>query len=62
MIGKLNRLGDKNIGRPVHNHDVLATGYHNLGIDPLDPKNKVFDPAGRPHYLLEDGRPIREII
>ena len=61
MIGKLDRLGDKNIGRPVHNHDVLATVYHNLGIDVLDPKNKVTDPAGRPHYLLEDGRPIGEI-
>ena len=37
------RLGRKH--DPVHYHDVLATVYHNLGIDP---HAMVYDVSGRP--------------
>ncbi len=60
MIGSLDRHGIHNKTRPVHNHEVLATIYHNLGIDVASVK--ITDPAGRPHYLLEHGRPIAELL
>ena len=58
-LGKLDRHGLRNTDRPVHNHEVLATVYHNLGIDTA--KVKVTDPAGRPHYLVKKP-PIKELI
>lgn len=58
MIGRLDRHGIKNIGRRVHNHEVLATVYHNVGIDVDDAR--IVDFAGRPRRLLDHG-PIREL-
>ena len=40
--------------------DVVATLYHNLGIDPGS--TTITDPSGRPHYLLDKGRPISELV
>ena len=48
------------IERPVHYQDVIATLYHNLGIDGR--KTTVIDPTGRPQYLVDTGQPIRELI
>ena len=46
--------------RPIHYRDVLATVYHNLGIDPHDFVRDVND---RPVLILpEDAQPIRELI
>jgi hypothetical protein len=46
--------------RPIHYRDVLATVYHNLGIDPHE---FVRDINERPVPLLpEDARPIRELV
>ena len=59
VIGRLNRHGIANVGRRVHNHEVLATIYHNLGIDVETVR--VVDHAGRPRRLLDHG-PIRELI
>ena len=39
--------------------DVLATIYHVLGIDP---QTSFADFAGRPVPLVDNGKPIREII
>ncbi len=58
-IGSTNRLGEVAKDRPVHMQEVIATIYHNLGIDP---RTTTFnDPAGRPQYLVEH-EPIRELV
>jgi hypothetical protein len=58
-IGATNRLGEFAKDRPVHVQEVLATLYHNLGIDPRT--TTVDDPTGRPQYLVEKP-PIAELI
>ena len=60
VIGSTNRLAESAQTRPVHYGEVLATLYHNLGID-LD-KTTVRDPAGRPRYLIDSHRPIPELV
>ena len=39
--------------------EVMATLYHNLGIDTATAT--IADPTGRPQYLV-DHEPIRELI
>lgn len=46
--------------RPVHIREVFSTLYHNLGIDTA--KTQLIDPAGRPQYLLDDRKPIVELV
>jgi uncharacterized protein (DUF1501 family) len=59
-IGSTNRLGEVAKDRPVHMQEIIATIYHNLGIDP---RTTTFnDPAGRPQYLVEHTEPIRELV
>jgi len=59
VIGSTNRLGEAARDRPVHFQEVLATLYHNLGIDV---RTATFsDPAGRPQYAVEM-RPVAELI
>ena len=60
VIGSTNRLAESAQTRPVHYGEVLATLYHNLGID-LD-STTVRDPAGRPRYLIDSHRPIPELV
>ncbi len=58
-IGSTNRLGEVPKDRPVHTQEVVATLYHNLGIDTST--TTLNDPAGRPQYLVE--RPaIHELV
>ncbi|MDA1162329.1 MAG: DUF1501 domain-containing protein [Planctomycetota bacterium] len=59
-IGATNRLGEFALDRPVHMQEVIATIYHNLGIDPGT--TTISDPTGRPQYLIENRIPIREIV
>ena len=58
-IGATNRLGEYASKRPVHIQEIVATLYHNLGIDPG--ATTITDPAGRPQYLV-DYPPISELI
>lgn len=58
-IGATNRLGEYAVERPVHVQEVLATLYHNLGIDPAT--TTLIDPSGRPQYLVTRP-PIHEIV
>lgn len=58
-IGATNRLGEEAAERPVHMQEVLATLYHNLGIDTATVT--IPDPTGRPQYLV-DHEPIAELI
>jgi hypothetical protein len=58
-VGATNRLGEYAKDRPVHVQEVLATLYHNLGVDPT--RTTIMDPTGRPQYLVERS-PITELI
>jgi uncharacterized protein (DUF1501 family) len=60
VIGSTDRLGAYPDDRPVHVQEVVATIYHNLGID-LE-ATQLLDQAGRPQYLLEQRQPIRELV
>ena len=60
VIGSTDRYAAEAVQRPVHYKDVIATLYHNLGID--SQQTTVQDSSGRPHYLLKDCKPIRELI
>jgi Protein of unknown function (DUF1501) len=58
-IGATNRLGEYATERPVDVQEVLATLYHNVGIDTAT--QTITDPTGRPQYLVE-ANPIAELI
>ncbi|NNE91413.1 MAG: DUF1501 domain-containing protein, partial [Verrucomicrobiales bacterium] len=60
VIGETDRIAGEATSRPVHYQDVIATLYHNLGIDPKSAQ--VVDPTGRPQYLVDEGEVIREVI
>ena len=59
VIGSTNRLGEFAQTRPVHFQEVIATLYHNLGIDPAS--KPLVDQAGRPQRLVE-GDVIHELV
>lgn len=59
VVGATNRIGGEVIGQPYTPQNVLATLYHVLGIDPARTLPNL---QGRPMYLLDDRRPIEELI
>ncbi|HVJ87211.1 MAG TPA: DUF1501 domain-containing protein [Caulifigura sp.] len=60
VIGSTDKTAAYAQDRPIHYRDVLATIYHNLGIDPHD---FVRDISERPVSILpDDARPIRELV
>ncbi|HLJ93206.1 MAG TPA: DUF1501 domain-containing protein [Gemmataceae bacterium] len=58
-IGATNRLGEYAKERPVHFQEIMATLYHNLGIDPATAT--IVDPTGRPQHLVEYST-LRELV
>jgi hypothetical protein len=58
-IGATNRLGEYPVERPVHMQEVIATLYHNLGINTS--ATTIADPTGRPQFLV-DHPPLPELI
>ena len=60
VIGATDRTAGTATERPLHYQDVMATLYHNLGIDAS--ATTVDDPTGRPQYLLDKSEPIRELV
>jgi hypothetical protein len=58
-IGATNRLGEYAALRPVHMQEIVATLYHNLGINVST--TTIADPTGRPQFLVEHA-PIKELI
>jgi hypothetical protein len=59
MIGATDAIGAYPNQNPIHYRNILATLYHNLGIDPHTIVRDVFD---RPTTILpEDARPVREL-
>ncbi len=60
VIGATNRLGEYAITRPVTFGEVLATLYHNMGINVNT--TTVRDLSGRPQYLVDHVQPLPELI
>jgi uncharacterized protein (DUF1501 family) len=60
VIGATDRIASEATVRPIHYQDVMATLYHHLGIDGRS--TTLSDTSGRPQYLIESGRPIRELV
>lgn len=58
-IGATNRLGEYAVERPVHMQEIVATLYHNLGLDTS--AVTINDPTGRPQFLV-DHQPIGELV
>jgi len=59
VIGATGPHGDRSRGLPYRPSNVLATLYELLGIDPAA---TLPDYTGRPMYLLDDPRPIAELL
>ncbi len=60
VLGATDRFGAEAIDRPVTFPEVIATLYHNLGIDVSS--TTVVDLTGRPRYLVDDGaQPLPEL-
>jgi uncharacterized protein (DUF1501 family) len=59
VIGRTDRYGGAAVGVPYTPQNMLATLYRSLGIDP---STTLPDFAGRPTFLLDDQRPIVELI
>ncbi len=61
VIGSTDRLGGEAKDRPVTFQEVMATLYHNLGVN-LE-SERLFDFRGRPQYIVPpEVQPIRELI
>jgi Protein of unknown function (DUF1501) len=58
VLGATDRHGGEVLTRPVSPADLLATLWHQLGIDPA---TEIHDRLNRPHRV-SDGRVIRELI
>lgn len=60
VIGSTNDFGEEAKDRPVHFREVFATLYRNLGVDT---QQVLFeDLGGRPRYLLDDRKPLPELV
>jgi hypothetical protein len=58
-VGATNARGERPLGEPYTPQNVLATLYRVLEIDPQTTLN---DHSGRPVYLLDDPKPIKELV
>ena len=59
VVGQTNSKAEFPVERPLKPHDILATVYRVMGIDP----NLSFrDFAGRPVPILTEGEPIKELL
>jgi hypothetical protein len=59
VIGETDTRAEKSRSGHITFQNVVATIYHVLGIDP---KATLPDFTGRPQYLLDDHRPVQELI
>jgi hypothetical protein len=61
VIGATNRLGEYATERPVTFQEILATLYHNMGVNLRAVRE--FDLRGRPQYPVDpEVEPLRELI
>jgi uncharacterized protein (DUF1501 family) len=59
VLGQTDRIASEATDRPIAYADVVATLYHQLGIDP---QTVIHDRTGRPHVLMDQGEVIRELV
>lgn len=59
VVGRTNDKAEHPVERPLKPADLLATIYHQLGIDTEMTFN---DPTGRPIPILDQSEPIRELV
>jgi len=59
VVGESMSKADVPKTTPIRPHDLMATIFHHLG---LDPKTQFTNPAGRPVFMLESGQPIAELL
>lgn len=59
VVGATDPHGGRPVGGAYQPHNVLATLYGVLGIDP---RSTLPDLTGRPNYLLDDPEPIKELV
>jgi hypothetical protein len=59
VIGSSDPRAERPASRPLRPHDLFATLYHLLGIDPDTTFN---DLAGRPIPILGEGKPIMDLL
>ena len=60
VIGSTTKYAEFAQDRPVHLREVMATLYHNLGINAK--ATTIEDPNGRPQFLVDGRDPIGELI
>ena len=61
VIGATNRLGEYATDRPTTFQEVMATLYHNMGLNLRAVRE--FDLRGRPYYPIPEGvEPMQELI
>src|SRR5205823_850317 len=59
VVGATGRKGESPVDRASRPEDVIQTVYAGLGIDPA---HEFVNEAGRPMAILNQGRPIGELI
>jgi uncharacterized protein (DUF1501 family) len=59
VVGESAPKADVPKSTPIRPQDLMATVFHVLGIDP---HTQFVSNAGRPVYMIEDGRPISELV
>jgi hypothetical protein len=59
VIGETDSRGERAKSGRITFQNIMATIYHVLGIDP---RTTLPDFTGRPQYLLDDHRPVRELL
>ena len=60
VIGATDRLGAEVHERPVDYREIMATLYHNLGIDAGS--TSMQDLSGRPQFLVDHFSPLPELV
>jgi Protein of unknown function (DUF1501) len=59
VVGQSTPKADVPKSSPIGPQDLMATVFHVLGIDP---KTQFTSNAGRPVYMIENGRPIADLV
>ncbi len=59
VVGSSNAKGERPRSRPVRPQDLMATLYHQLGIDP---ETTFLNRAGQPIKIVSNGEVISELI
>lgn len=59
VVGESASKIDVPASTPIRPQDLMATVFHVLGVDT---SIQFTDPAGRPVYMIEEGKPIAELV